>query len=219
MFTPGAVIITPFGDVVFDLTTFIIREGVAVNGILQAVLCIIPWITWVSWNVSHIFVYAWVRLWQVLSVSTYVVINHSYLSSLTHRHRLMNGSDNGLLPVHHLDIGRTKHPQTFTTLLISTFNSLAPGKFAGNFKQVIFKQILVIDSWGISCEIALIWMSLDFIDDQSTLVQVMAWCRQATSHYLSQCWPRSMSPYGITRPQWVNFKVKYSNSHIQGNLG
>ena len=32
----------------------------------------------------------------------------------------------------------------------------------------------------------------------------MAWCRQATSHYLSQCWPRSVSPYGVTRPQWVN---------------
>ena len=47
-------------------------------------------------------------------------------------------------------------------------------------------------------------MSLDFTDDQSTLVQVMAWCRQATSHYLSQCWPRSLSPYDITRPQWVN---------------
>ena len=27
----------------------------------------------------------------------------------------------------------------------------------------------------------------------------MTWCRQATSHYLSQCWPRSMSPYGVTR--------------------
>ena len=40
-------------------------------------------------------------------------------------------------------------------------------------------------------------------DDMSTLVQVMAWCRQATSHYLSQCWPRSLSPYGVTRPQWV----------------
>ena len=39
---------------------------------------------------------------------------------------------------------------------------------------------------------------------RSTSVQVMAWCRQATSHYLSQCWPRSMSPYGVTRPQWVN---------------
>ena len=40
-------------------------------------------------------------------------------------------------------------------------------------------------------------------DDQSTLVQVMAWCRQATSHYLNQCWPRSLSSYGVTRPQWV----------------
>ena len=56
----------------------------------------------------------------------------------------------------------------------------------------------------LSCEIALKWMSLDLIDDKSTLVQVMAWCHQATSHYLSQCWPRSLSPYGVTRPQWVN---------------
>ena len=31
----------------------------------------------------------------------------------------------------------------------------------------------------------------------------MAWCHQAPSHYLSQCWPRSLSPYGVTRPQWV----------------
>ena len=31
----------------------------------------------------------------------------------------------------------------------------------------------------------------------------MAWCHQATSHYLSQCWPTSLSPYDITRPQWV----------------
>ena len=58
--------------------------------------------------------------------------------------------------------------------------------------------------WGISYEIALRWMPQDLTDDRSTLVQVMAWCRQATSHYLSQCWPRSMSPNGVTRPQWVN---------------
>ena len=32
----------------------------------------------------------------------------------------------------------------------------------------------------------------------------MAWGCQATSHYLSQCWPRSISPYGVTRSQWVN---------------
>ena len=50
-------------------------------------------------------------------------------------------------------------------------------------------------------------MSLDLTDDNSTLVQVMAWCRQATGHYLSQCWPRSMSPYGVTRPQWVQWNL------------
>ena len=73
----------------------------------------------------------------------------------------------------------------------------------------------MIDGWGISCEIALISMSLDLTDDQSTLVQVMAWCRQATSHYLSQCWPRSLSPYGITRPEWV--KSLYEVSSSPGN--
>ena len=61
---------------------------------------------------------------------------------------------------------------------------------------------------GISYEIALRWMPLDLTDDNSALVQVMAWCRQATSHYLSKCWPRSMSPNGITRPQWVNLILK-----------
>ena len=32
----------------------------------------------------------------------------------------------------------------------------------------------------------------------------MAWCRQATSHYLRQCRQRPISLYGITMPQWVN---------------
>ena len=34
------------------------------------------------------------------------------------------------------------------------------------------------------------------VDDKSTLVQAMAWCCRATSHYLNQCWPRSLTPYG-----------------------
>ena len=58
--------------------------------------------------------------------------------------------------------------------------------------------------WGISNEIALSGTPLDLTDDKSTLVQIMAWCRQATSHYLSQCWPISMLPNGVTRPKWVN---------------
>ena len=33
---------------------------------------------------------------------------------------------------------------------------------------------------------------------------VMAWCRQATSQYLSQCWPRYFPQYSVIMPQWVN---------------
>ena len=89
------------------------------------------------------------------------------------------------------------------------FNSLTLRKFELNSRKVSFKLNLKIGWWGISCE-----MSQDLTGNESTLVQVMAWCRQATSHYLSQCWPRAVSPYGVTRPQWVNsfwptFKTKY----------
>ena len=68
-------------------------------------------------------------------------------------------------------IEKTESGRSLQLLLKSKkqFDSLAPGKFEWNFRYVIFKQILVIDGWGISCEIALIWMSLDFTDDQSTL--------------------------------------------------
>ena len=38
---------------------------------------------------------------------------------------------------------------------------------------------------------------------KSALVQVMAWCRQATSHYHSQCWTRSLSPNSVSKPQWI----------------
>ena len=83
----------------------------------------------------------------------------------------------------------------------------------GNLNEILD----MIDGWGIFCENALIWMSLNFADDQSTLVQLMAWCRQATSHYLSQCWPRSLSPYGVTRPQWVNSTLQWYQRSIMVN--
>ena len=40
----------------------------------------------------------------------------------------------------------------------------------------------------------------------------MAWCRQAASHYLSQCWPRYLSPYGswtniINIIQWIVYRL------------
>ena len=83
-------------------------------------------------------------------------------------------------------------------------NSLAPGRPGCQFKTAIFNLVLLIGIFTSSKENALIWMPWDLTDDKSTVVQVMAWCHQATSHYLSQCWPSSMSPHGVTRPQWVN---------------
>ena len=118
------------------------------------------------------------------------------------------------------------------TLII---NSLAPGRFQFNFRQVIFKLVLVNGGWGISRETALRWMPLDLTDDESTLIQamawccqfeswstlaqVMAWCRQAPSHYLSQCWPRSLSLNGVTMPQWVNTsKSGQYGCHLVNNI-
>ena len=69
------------------------------------------------------------------------------------------------------------------------------------FTSVYFKLILQIEILIICIK----WEPQNPpIDDKSTLVQVMAWCHQASSHYLSQCWPRSMSPYGVTKPQWIH---------------
>ena len=73
---------------------------------------------------------------------------------------------------------------TYPGLLRLPLNSLAPGKFELNFRYLILQIISVIDGWGISCELALRGMPLDLTDDKSTLVQVIVWCRQATSHYL-----------------------------------
>ena len=91
-------------------------------------------------------------------------------------------------------------PLTFISMSVIDY---APWWCSSNFISVIFRLILQIDILGISCEIALRWMPENNFDDQSTMVHVMAWCRQATSHYLSQCWPRSRVPCGAIRPQWV----------------
>ena len=78
-------------------------------------------------------------------------------------------------------------------------NSLAPGKCSINFKSIIFKLTIQKSSLGTCCEIALRRrMPQNLTNEKSTLVQVMAWCCQITSHYLGQCWPWPMSPYGIT---------------------
>ena len=90
-----------------------------------------------------------------------------------------------------------------SVLMLRLLNSLAPGRSECDSKNVIFNLVLLIGIFRSSHDNALRWMTQDLTDDKSTLVQVMAWCRQAASHYLSQCWLSSLSPCGVTRPQWV----------------
>ena len=58
-----------------------------------------------------------------------------------------------------------------------------------------------------TCGIALMWLPQNTFGDESTLFQVMAYWCQATSHYPSQCWPKSKTPYGICRLQWVDINI------------
>ena len=66
--------------------------------------------------------------------------------------------------------------------------------------------------WKSFCEIALSRIITGLIDHKSTLIQVMASCHQAPTHYLNQCWLRSMTRYSVTRPQrfnlWNAFIIK-----------
>ena len=57
---------------------------------------------------------------------------------------------------------------------------------------------------SISYQTTLECMSEDLTRNKASLLQVMAWCLMAPGHYLNQCWPSSMTPYGITKPKWVD---------------
>ena len=72
-----------------------------------------------------------------------------------------------------------------------------------NLRDITIKPFAEIDDWDIACEISLRSKLTYLTGDKSTLVKLMTWCRQALNHW-NHCWPRSMSSYGFTRPQWVH---------------
>ena len=91
---------------------------------------------------------------------------------------------------------------TFSSAYIYV-DSLAHGRCGCNLKLIIFKLISKMYILSICCEFALWWMPDVSIDDQLTMVEVTAWCRQAASYYIIQCWPSSMTPCGDPRSRWV----------------
>ena len=71
-------------------------------------------------------------------------------------------------------------PIKHVRLEFSLINPLAPGRCGFDFRYAVSKCVVVIAF--IFSAVALMRMAQDPTDDTSTLVQVMAWCRQAASH-------------------------------------
>ena len=74
-----------------------------------------------------------------------------------------------------------------------------------NFKSVISEHLWLPKFMSSSCEIAPMGTPQNAFDDKSTMVQMMAACRKATISYLSECWPRPVSPFGIAGPPCLLF--------------
>ena len=73
----------------------------------------------------------------------------------------------------------------------TALNSLLPGRYGYDFTCLYSKHNWYHEYSG---NLSLEWMPEHLVDGKSTLTP---------SHYLSQCWLRLMSPYGITGPWWV----------------
>ena len=85
----------------------------------------------------------------------------------------------------------------------SCFNISASGRCKSYFQCVASDHVLWVKFMRNFCEIYLRWMPKITWDDKPTLAQFMAWCREATKLYLTECWSKSLSPYGAMGPQWV----------------
>ena len=97
-------------------------------------------------------------------------------------------------------------------------NSLAPGRPRCHVRTAIFNLVLLIGIFTSSKDNALRWMPRDFIDDKSTLVQVMAWCRRQQSitranfdlvpcRYMASPGNNELTPFGswhaVFCPPWM----------------
>ena len=96
-------------------------------------------------------------------------------------------------------------------------NSLVPGWCGSNYKSMVFKLIIENGSLGIWCVIALRKMPQNVNNHRngkSNLVQMLAWCQQATCHCLSLCWHRLMLPKDITRPLLFYYTQHKNYCHV-----
>ena len=94
--------------------------------------------------------------------------------------------------------------------LLNQVNQIT-GRYGSVFfvKNLIFKFLKQNNSLGTHSEIQLLSAEVNAIELHQWEVMIGSGnglvLGQARSHYLNQCWPRSMSPYCVNRTQCVNF--------------
>ena len=104
------------------------------------------------------------------------------------------------------------------TFSYTSISLLTPGKCDSLSKNTIFKLILQKSCLCTHCTTTTRWMQQNLYNEKSTLEQVMACGIQATNSYLSQCWPRSMSLYGVTRPEWCKIYTHWISAILETTL-
>ena len=93
--------------------------------------------------------------------------------------------------------------------------TLSPRQNERHFADDIFKCIFLNENIWISIKISLKFIPKCPINNIPALVSIMAWRRQATSHYLNQWWSSQLTHICVTRPQWVKPPLKLvTESHI-----
>ena len=103
------------------------------------------------------------------------------------------------------------YPYTRTGCHAETWHNwtIVPWECGDDFKNINFKLIIKNIILVIRCEIVLTRVPQNLTNENLILVHVMAWCR-----HLSQYWPRFLSSYDVTWPQWVNFSRVYLWSYL-----
>ena len=86
------------------------------------------------------------------------------------------------------------------------------------WKMCDFQKYFCVIILAIFCLITIRWIPVSLTVDKSTLVQVMARCCQATSHYLNRWWLSYLTPSDIIRGQWVNSDYTNNDCSIENTV-
>ena len=134
----------------------------------------------------------WFRYWLVAcSVPSHYLNQNWLIVNWTLRNKLQwNSNQNTKLFIHENAFENVVCKMAAILSRGEELTHWPPGRYDRIFRSMIFKLIVQDSTLGTHIRI-----QQNLSNETSTLVQVMAWCHQAPSHYLSQCWPRSMSPY------------------------